>query len=154
MITIGIISIIILIVDFIFKYLVSNNMIINVRNCIIPNFFYLTYTKNDGAAWSSFSGQRYLLIAISIVIIIFVFGYLRKKKKISKLEILGFSLLLGGALGNLLDRIIYGYVIDYLDFNLFNYNYPIFNLADSCVVLGVVVILIETIIQDQKNKKQ
>ena len=154
MITIGIISIIILIVDFIFKYLVSNNMIINVRNCIIPNFFYLTYTKNDGAAWSSFSGQSYLLIAISIVIIIFVFGYLRKKKKISKLEILGFSLLLGGALGNLLDRIIYGYVIDYLDFNLFNYNYPIFNLADSCVVLGVVVILIETIIQDQKNKKQ
>ena len=65
-----------------------------------------------------------------------------KKENYNKYEIIGYSLLLSGAIGNLIDRIIYGYVIDYLDFRILGYNYPIFNFADMCIVIGLVLIII------------
>ena len=73
---------------------------------------------------------------------IFIFFEIKKIKKLDKFDIIGYSLLTGGIIGNLIDRIIYGYVIDYLDFYIFNYNYPVFNFADISIVIGVIIVII------------
>jgi signal peptidase II len=103
------------------------------------------YVRNTGAAWSMFAGKTWLLIIVSIIIISLIIWYIYKNKPKNKLEKIGYAMVLGGALGNLLDRIIYGYVIDYLDFKIFTYNFPIFNLADTCIVIGITLICISLI---------
>ena len=70
--------------------------------------------------------------------------YIYKNKPKSLIEKIGYSMILGGAIGNFLDRVIYGYVIDFLDFNIFGYEYPIFNLADSFILIGVILLVIYT----------
>lgn len=108
---------------------------------IIPSFFKLTYVRNTGAAWSILEGNRLFLILISIVAIGLVYFFMIKDKKIEKIEQVGYGILLGGILGNLLDRIVFGYVIDFFHFIFGNYNFPIFNVADIGIVLGTFIII-------------
>ena len=135
------ISAIIFIIDFISKLIIVNILKVNESILVVKNFFYLTYVRNEGAAWSILSGKLPILVIISILIIGGIIYYLYKNKQTDIFKIVAFSLILGGALGNLFDRVMYGYVIDFLDFYLFNYNYPIFNLADSAVVIGAILLL-------------
>jgi len=137
-------SSIFLVIDIAVKLIVKNTLVLHQSIKIINNFFYLTYVKNTGAAWSILSGKQFFLIIFSIIIVILLIIYLNKKKDYSKFEIIGYSLLLAGAVGNLIDRIVYGYVIDYLNFYIFNYNFPIFNIADSCIVIGIMLLFIGT----------
>lgn len=137
-------SSILLSIDIIIKIIVNNTMKINQSIKIINNFFYLTYVRNTGAAWSILSGKQTFLIIITLIIIISLFIYIKEKKQYTKKEIISYSLIISGSIGNLIDRIIYNYVIDYLDFNIFNYNFPIFNFADTCIVIGIILLLIET----------
>ena len=139
-----ILTIIFLIIDIISKLVVSSLMNVYDSIVIIKNFFCITYVRNTGAAWSIFEGRVLGIIVVSLIIISFIVYYISKQKVKSKLEKIGYSLILGGALGNLLDRIIYGYVIDFLDFNIFGYDYPIFNLADSFIFVGVMLLIIYT----------
>src|SRR5699024_8083776 len=96
-------------------------------------------------------GKRLLLIIISIIVILTIFYYIRKNKVVDKLEITSFSLIIGGSLGNLFDRLLRGYVIDFLDFRFFGYNFTIFNLADVFIVVGVFLIIIKTSRKEDKN---
>ena len=137
-------SSIFLIIDIIIKLIIKNTLITYQSIKIINNFFYITYVKNTGAAWSILSGKQLFLILFSLIVIISLMIYLIKKKEYSKLEIIGYSLLISGSVGNLIDRVVYGYVIDYLDFYIFNYNFPIFNIADTCIVIGIMVLFIDT----------
>jgi len=139
------ISILLLWIDQISKVLVVKLIDINSSIELIKNFFYLTYTHNTGAAFSILMGKRIFLILIAVVILIAIFNYLRKNKIESKVEKIAFSLVIGGSIGNLLDRIVRGYVIDFLDFKIFGYNFPIFNLADTFIVIGVFLLLIITL---------
>ena len=139
------ISIILFLIDQISKVLVVKLIDINSSIELIKNFFYLTYTHNTGAAFSMLTGKRIFLILIAVVILLIIFNYLRKNKIESKVEKIAFSLIIGGSIGNLLDRIVRGYVIDFLDFKIFGYNYPIFNLADTFIVIGVSLLLIITL---------
>lgn len=133
-----------LIIDILVKLFVKNNMLVNESIKVIDKFFYLTYVKNTGAAWSIFSGKQTFLVIVTSIVIIGLIAYLYKKKEYKKIEIIGYGLLLSGALGNLIDRILYGYVIDYLDIYIFNYNYPVFNIADCCIVIGIVLLFISS----------
>lgn len=133
-----------LFVDVVIKLLVKNNLVLNQSIKVINNFFYLTYVKNTGAAWSILSGKQMFLIIFSLIVITFLFICLLKKKTYAKLETFGYSLLIAGAVGNLIDRVVYGYVIDYLNFYIFNYNFPIFNIADTCIVIGIVLLFISS----------
>lgn len=145
-----ILSIILLVIEQLSKILVVKLMDINSSIELIKNFFYLTYTHNTGAAFSILTGYRLLLILVAVVILVIIFNYLRKNKVEGKIDVLAFSLIIGGALGNLLDRIVRGYVIDFLDFKIFGYNFPVFNLADTFIVIGVFLLLI-TIIRKEHN---
>jgi len=146
-----ILSIILFIVDQISKILAVKLIDINHSIEVIKNFFYLTYTHNTGAAFSILTGQRLFLILIAVAILIILFNYIRKNKVKEKIEILSFSLIIGGSLGNLIDRIVRGFVIDFIDIKIFGYNFPVFNIADTFIVIGVFLLLIETIRKEHKN---
>lgn len=129
------------ILDFVSKFIITHILSFNDSIMVIKNFFYISLVKNTGGAFSIFTGSTFLLIVISFLILLGIFTYIYKNNIRSKVSLLGFGLLIGGAMGNLFDRIYYGYVIDYLDFKLFGYGYPIFNLADSFVVIGAIILL-------------
>ena len=137
-------TVIFFIIDVVSKLVVSNLMNVYDSVIIIKNFFYITYVRNTGAAWSIFEGQTLGLVVVSLIIISFIVYYIFRNKPKSRFEKIGYSLILGGSFGNLLDRIIYGYVVDFLDFYIFGYDYTIFNLADSFIFIGVLLLIIYT----------
>lgn len=141
-------SFILILIDQIIKILISN--ISNIT--IIKNFFNLTYVENTGAAFSILQSKRIFLIIVAFVAIFLLYHYLIKNKDLKKIEILIYSLLIGGIIGNLIDRIIYGYVIDYLEFIILNHYMPIFNFADICIVIGTILFLYETIKEDKNAR--
>lgn len=140
-----ILTILVILVDFFSKYMVSKLMTVNETINLIDNFFRITYVKNTGAAFSIFSNNTILVIIISVIVIGFLLFYIYKNKGNNKLENVSYAFILGGAIGNLIDRLVYGYVIDFLDFEILSYNAPIFNLADTFIVIGVILFLINTL---------
>ncbi len=133
----------ILLIDQMVKYFVVQNIVLSEVISVIPNFFYLTYVKNTGGAWSLFHSIPYLLIMISFVFLIFMNRYILKIKEFSLIEIISYGFLMGGVLGNLIDRVLVSGVIDYIGFQFGSYYYPIFNLADIFIVLGMVLIIMK-----------
>lgn len=148
-----IISLMCLLIDQIIKIVVIVNMSVNSTITLIPDFFSLTYVENDGAAWSIFSGNTWFLILVSIVAVILVYLYFFNNKGIKKFEMVCYSILIGGIFGNLLDRLKFGKVIDYLDFIIFNYDFPIFNFADICIVISVILLVIYSLKDGIENAK-
>lgn len=128
--------------DQISKLLITFFMNLNESIVLIPNFFRLTYVHNEGAAFSMLNGFRWIFVIISIIALYLVYNYFIKDKKTEKCEIIIYSMLISGIIGNMLDRIFYGYVIDFLDFKIFGYNFAIFNLADSFIVISVLILII------------
>lgn len=126
---------IIVLFDQIIKYLFTSFMTFGESIQLISQFFSFTLVKNTGVAFSLFSGSQIPIIVLSIVIFYLLFIWVLRQKK-DRWNILSFGLLFGGIIGNLMDRIFRKGVIDYLDFNLFGYDFPIFNLADIAVVIG------------------
>lgn len=120
---------------------------------IIDNFFYFTLAYNPGAAWSIMPGKITFFVTISLIVSGYMIYSLFKSK--SKLYFLSTCIFLAGLLGNLIDRIKIGKVVDFLDFKIFSYDFPIFNLADTFIVIGIALITISMIKEDQngKNKK-
>lgn len=137
-----IISGVLLILDIVIKLLVSNLINLNSSIVLINNFLSLTYVRNIGAAWSILEGKQILLIVISMLFLILFMFYIGRRECYTKLEIISYSMIISGTLGNMIDRIIYGYVIDYIDILILGYNFPIFNLADTCIVIGIMLLLI------------
>jgi len=134
-------SALVVLVDQLVKMLVMNFLSLNEQVMVIRNFFYLFYVHNEGAAWNIFSGNRYFLIIISILALYAIIKYFLLDVNITKIEFYGYFLILGGILGNFIDRVVYGYVIDYLSFHILSYNFPIFNIADSAIVIGSLLIM-------------
>ena len=151
MISILIISFILVFIDQIIKYIVDLFMTLNSSIDIISGFFRLTYVRNEGAAFSLFENKQVFLIIITIIALGFMFYFL-KNKTFKKYETIIYSMILSGVLANLIDRIFRGYVIDYLDFTLIKYNFPIFNLADIMIVLGCILLIIFSYIGEKKCK--
>lgn len=139
---IGIISLVFIIIDFIVKIIINNNMNVYDSISIIPSFFSITYVRNIGAAFSIMENSRILFIIIGFIALILIYKYLIMNKVLNKYLMISYSMLIGGIIGNMIDRIIYGYVIDYLSFNLFGYNFPIFNLADTFIVVSIIMLLL------------
>lgn len=136
------IAAIILIIDQLSKFLVMTNFSYLESKVLIPNFFKLTYVKNTGGAFSILSGNVWLLTIIGIMMFFLLLKYIKKDVTPTRSKIWGWGLLLGGLLGNLLDRIIHRGVIDFLDFTFGKFQYPIFNIADIGIVIGVLILII------------
>ena len=141
----SIFALIFIICDQLIKIVITNTLYPYEYTDIIKNFITITHVHNTGAAFSILSNNVYLLIGISLIALVFIYYYILKKITFNKLNVLIYSLLIGGIIGNLIDRIIHGYVIDYISVKIFNYNFPVFNLADICIVISVLLLFIKTI---------
>ncbi len=109
---------------------------------IIKNFFELTYVENRGAAFGVLSDRRIFFIIITTVVVVVLVGYIFKNHKImSSLEKISMSLILAGALGNFIDRLLNGYVVDLFSLRFGNYYFPVFNVADIAIVLGTLLLV-------------
>lgn len=129
-------------IDISSKYIISKIVTLGNSIDIIKNFLRISYVKNTGAAFSILDGNTLLVTIIGIVIIIMIIWYLYKNKVNKMIDKIGYSLILGGSIGNLFDRVCYGYVRDFINIQIGEYNYPIFNLADSFIVIGVILLFI------------
>ncbi len=136
--------------DQITKYVVDLKMTLNQSIDIIDGFFSITYVRNTGAAFSILRGNKWLFVAIAVVISIGLCIYMYKEK-VDKLEKAGLLMIIAGAIGNCIDRLRLGYVIDFLDFNIFGWDYPVFNVADIFVVVGVASLLISILLFSKKE---
>ena len=106
---------------------------------VIKNIFHLTLVQNKGAAFGILKNETYLFAAFSIVAILAIIYYMPRLSKAALLSKVGLALILGGAAGNLIDRLRFGYVIDFLDFRV----WPVFNIADSAITIGATLFAIE-----------
>lgn len=138
------ISFISFMLDQISKFIIDSKLNFDDVVIVIKNFFYITRTSNTGAAFSILEGKTILFLIISIITIVFLTKYINNFKD-KKINIISFGLIIGGIIGNFYDRLIYGYVRDFVKLDLFGYNYPIFNIADACIVLGVIFLIISII---------
>jgi len=109
---------------------------------VVPGFFYLVHVGNTGAAWSLFTGRSVLLAALAIGTLAAIFLWRRALGLRDRTVQMSFGLLCGGILGNLVDRLRHGHVIDFLDFHFGSYVYPTFNIADSGICVGVIIYLL------------
>lgn len=139
-------------IDLISKQIVSHVLSLNKSIKVIDNFFYLTYTKNNGAAWSILQDERIPLLILTVIVIYIIYKEFMNNE-MNKMEQLSFGILLGGILGNFFERLINGTVIDFLDFYIFGYNFPIFNLADCFIVIGVILVIITGYRKDKKHER-
>ena len=144
-------SLIFLSIDIVSKLLIDEYFNLMETKIIIANFFALTKVYNNGASWNILAGYRYLIIIFTIIIFIALIFY-QKKFKLNKRNILAFSLVYSGIIGNLIDRIFNGYVIDFFDFTIFGYNYPVFNFADIWIVVGIFLIIIAILKKEDENE--
>lgn len=116
---------------------------------VVPGFFYITYVRNPGAAFSLFASspepfRRIFFVSAAVVAIALIFSFLRSLAPGDRLSALALGLILGGAVGNLVDRLRLGEVVDFLHFRLMaGYSWPDFNVADSCIVIGVALLILE-----------
>ena len=146
------ISVVCFIIDQITKNVLINIMDIGDTVTVIKNFFNITLVMNDGAAFSTFRSNTIFLIMMSLIVLIGLIIYM-KKNKLKKEEYIIYGILIGGITGNLLDRIIHASVIDYLDFNIFGYPFPIFNFADICIVVSMFLLIILSFKGDKNADK-
>ena len=144
-------SVIVLLIDQIVKLLIKTNMNLNEEISIIPNFFSIQYLKNTGAAFSILENQTILLAITSIICISVIIYYLKKEENLTTAMYLSFGLVLGGILGNLIDRIVYQGVMEFISFKIFNYNFHVFNIADIGITIGVLLLIIIYISRDIKK---
>ena len=121
---------------------------------VIQDLLHFTYVTNDGMAFGlSFPGGKHILLVITILLTGFIIGFLWKEREGHPLVKYGLALILRGAIGNLIDRFLYGKVVDFLDLMIGDFHWYIFNVADSSVTIGMVLFIIHSIIYESSHLK-
>lgn len=138
--------------DQLIKLLISHFLVEYEYVDIIKNVLTITHVHNTGAAFSILSDNVVLLVGISLIALVLIYFYVLKKIEYTIKNIFIYSLLIGGIIGNLIDRIVHGYVIDYISVNIFGYHFPVFNLADIFIVISVLLLFVTTF-QEELCKK-
>lgn len=149
------IILLIILVDQITKIIIVNTMDLGQSIVLIDGFLAITYHLNTGAAWSILSGQMVFFYLLTSVTVCGLCYYLYKHPELDKLQKAGMYLYIAGAIGNLIDRVRIKAVIDMIDVEIpvIGYDFPIFNIADSALVIGVVLIAI-SVFRESKNEKR
>ena len=138
------------------KFLVVQKLPLYQRVVVIQGFFNLTHVRNTGGAFGIFGGEKgglssVLFVVVSLIAVVAIIFFFAKVKESEKVVTLSLSLILSGAIGNLIDRLRYGEVVDFLDFYLSTYHWPAFNVADSAICIGIGLMALEVLIRDRKK---
>lgn len=144
------ITVLLVVLDQVSKYLVRLLMVPGETIPVVPHIFHLTYVQNPGAAFGILAHRTNFFIIITLAVIVFILLFFRRISPEQKLLKTALSLQLGGALGNLIDRVIMGHVTDFFDFRI----WPVFNIADMAVVLGVGLLCWEILKSSPEKENQ
>ncbi|KEK25822.1 lipoprotein signal peptidase LspA [Bacillus gaemokensis] len=147
------IALFVIAIDQISKWLIVKNMELGTSIPIIDNVLYITSHRNRGAAWGILENKMWFFYIITVVFVGFIVFYMKKYAKTDKLLGISLGLILGGAIGNFIDRVFRQEVVDFIHVYIFSYNYPVFNIADSALCIGVVLIIIQTLLEGKKMKE-
>jgi signal peptidase II len=140
----------IIILDQVTKFLAKTRLYPNNDIELIPGIFDFTYVENRGAAFGIFQNMKFLLIGVTSVVIIFMIYYLIKNRHINKWITLSLILIIAGAIGNLIDRVYLGYVVDFFHFYIKGvFDFPVFNVADISVVCGTILLAINILLSKE-----
>jgi len=151
-----ILALIVLVMDQLTKWMVVSNMEIGERISLWDPWFGILSHRNRGAAWGMLQGQMWIFYLVTIVVVAAVIYYFHKEGKNKPLLGVSLMILLGGAIGNFIDRIFRGEVVDFIDvyIPIINYDFPIFNVADAALTISVIMLIIAMLKEDQKGKKK
>jgi signal peptidase II len=139
-------------IDYVTKKIVENTMELNDKIEVLGNFFILTSIRNRGAAFGILQEQRWLFILITLVVVAGIVWYFQKSYRTgSRLMLTALAMIMGGAVGNFLDRAFYGEVVDFLQFNFGSYTFPIFNLADTGICVGVALVILDSLLAGKQE---
>ncbi|NWO12796.1 MAG: signal peptidase II [Virgibacillus sp.] len=148
-----IIALLIIVLDQASKWLIVTRMELGEQITLIENFFYITSHRNIGAAWGILEGQMTFFYIVTVIVVAVVVYYIQAYAKESKLLGIALSFVLGGAIGNFIDRLFRKEVVDFFDFIILGYDFPIFNIADASLVVGVFFIIITMFLEERKKGK-
>ena len=153
------IAALVIIIDQLTKLWIMTNFALYEQQNVIPGLFDLVYVTNTGAAFGFLAGSKNLLrqlffvgvAIVALVVIVYAYGHLKKQGKIF---VYALGLIGGGAIGNLIDRLRFGSVVDFLDFYLGSYHWPAFNAADSAITVGVGLFMLGTLLQHMEEREE
>lgn len=135
------------------KYLIATRLELYEQIPVIGDFFLITSSRNKGAAFGILQNQLWFFIVVTVFVVVGIVWYMQKvRAEGHKLLPTALALVLGGALGNFIDRLIMGEVVDFLQFNFGTYTFPIFNIADSSIVIGVALIILDVLMEGKREK--
>ena len=137
-------------IDQVIKFFVNTNLKEVGSVSVIDNLLSFTYVENNGVAFGSFAGNRWIFVVLTTALIAAILIYMFKKKPQSKLFYASVALIVGGGIGNFIDRVLYGYVIDYISLSFFP---PVCNFADYCITVGTVLLMIYVLFFTSTGKK-
>ena len=140
-------SVLIVVLDQLTKFIVHSSMNLYDSIQVIPNLLNFTYIRNEGIAFGIyFEGAETIFIVLPILITIYLFYLLKNEEFQDKFSQIALFLIIAGAVGNIIDRIFRGYVVDFIDFHLNGMHWYVFNIADSSVTIGLIFLLYSSII--------
>mgnify|MGYP000986041360 FL=1 len=144
--------IILIALDQLTKYLIVKSLEVGESIKVISNFLYITSHRNQGAAWGILQGKMWLFYIVTIVVLVILFMFFKNEGYGRPDVQLGLSLLIAGSIGNFIDRLFRGEVVDFVDTYIFSYNFPIFNVADAALTIGVIVLIIVILFEGKEEK--
>ncbi|WP_102271528.1 signal peptidase II [Cytobacillus massiliigabonensis] len=149
-----IIALFVIALDQLTKYLIVKNMELGESIKVIEDFLYITSHRNRGAAWGILEGQMWFFYIITVIVIIGIVYYIQKAAKGKMLFGVSLGFMLGGAIGNFIDRVFRNEVVDFINTYIFGYDFPVFNIADSALVIGVAMLMIQMLLEERALKKE
>ncbi|WP_174733858.1 signal peptidase II [Mesobacillus harenae] len=149
-----IIALVVILLDQVTKWLIVKRMALGDSIQVIENFLYITSHRNRGAAWGILQGQMWFFYIVTVIVIIGIIYYIQTAVKGKWLLGISLGLMLGGAIGNFIDRVYRKEVVDFINTYIFGYNFPIFNIADSALVIGVGLLMVQMIQEERQMKEQ
>nr|WP_263623398.1 signal peptidase II [Bacillus infantis] len=149
-----IIALFVIALDQLTKWLIVKNMELGESIPVIENFLYITSHRNRGAAWGILEGQMWFFYVITVAVIIGIVYYIKTAAKGKRLLGIALGLMLGGAIGNFIDRVFRKEVVDFVNTYIFGYDFPVFNVADSSLVVGVIILMIQMLREEREAKEK
>ncbi|GLB61250.1 signal peptidase II [Cytobacillus sp. NCCP-133] len=149
-----IIALFVIALDQLTKWLIVKNFELGESVKVVEDFLYITSHRNRGAAWGILQGQMWFFYVITAIVIIGIIYYIQKAAKGKLLLGVSLGLMLGGAIGNFIDRVYRKEVVDFINTYIFGYDFPVFNIADSALVIGVGMLMIQMLLEEREAKKE
>ncbi|XID95305.1 signal peptidase II [Paenibacillaceae bacterium WGS1546] len=141
-------------IDYVTKKIISRNVELHSERFVLGDFFIITHIRNKGAAFGMLQEQRLFFLVITVIVVAGIIWYLHHSYKTGTAFLpLGLAVIMGGAVGNFLDRALYGEVVDFLQFNFGSYTFPIFNFADTAICVGVGMVILDALLTMKQEKK-